>query len=274
MPKPKVEKAKIVSIYFEVSVGKCISRQNHYISFIKYFLIFAAEILGRRSHSENAVDNKKMPSLLGSFVKESASGDNNSSIDTTTECKTFKSDNGGENISRSKKQHDDEDEDEQRPSFNISRSKTDHNDEDDGQQRASFSMNSESRLNEGNDTRIPINQNKKLFSSKSQHQIKRIPNTGFILYEQLTKQCGSTSLLQQSAAKQGLSINYDIQAKQNSYECMVQINGKVYAKFETTELNKKEAKTKAFDDALEYARKIHYTIKVNIDNCHYIIKLC
>lgn len=188
-----------------------------------------------------------MPSLLGSFVKESTSEDVNSTdrLNSNDQTKELKS--------------NDEDE-------NISKSRIDCDDEGDEDLRPSFSMNGDgkSKANEAVDTRIPFNQNKKLLSSKLPHQMKRIPNTGFILYEQLTTQCSSVNLLQQSAAKQGLVIKYETQAKPNSCECTVQINGRVYAKFETNELNKKEAKTKAFDDALAYARKVHYTIKVNI----------
>lgn len=186
-----------------------------------------------------------MPSLLGSFVKESTSEDKNSAterLNSDDQSKELKSNDGDENISKSRINCDDEGDEVLRPSFSDGKSKS----------------------NEVIDTRIPFNQNKKLLSSKLPHQMKRIPNTGFILYEQLTTQCSSINLLQQSAAKQGLAIKYETQAKPNSCECTVQINGRVYAKFETSELNKKEAKTKAFDDTLAYARKVHYTIKVNI----------
>lgn len=94
--------------------------------------------------------------------------------------------------------------------------------------------------------------------------LNRVPNTGFIIYETLNES-NSMNILYSSAAKQGANIKFDVQvstAVPNTLEAIVQINDAIYATVPMT-TNKKEAKTQAFDNALEFARKIHYTIKVS-----------
>lgn len=95
---------------------------------------------------------------------------------------------------------------------------------------------------------------------------KRLPNTGFIIYETLAQnsQQGIT-ILQVSAAKQGAIVKCDVEvckSEPTTLECVVRINGTVYATAPIAG-GKKEAKQQAFDRALERARKIHYTIKVS-----------
>lgn len=87
---------------------------------------------------------------------------------------------------------------------------------------------------------------------------QRITNTGFIIYEMMND-TQSTNILSTSAAKQGAFIKYEASAS----ESVVKINGEIYSTIPIT-TNKKEAKTQAFDKALEYARKIHYTVKVGL----------
>lgn len=120
------------------------------------------------------------------------------------------------------------------------------NDESDEDiQRPSFSMN----LNNDN--------------KANEIQTNRIPHTGFIIYEMMNDS-QSTNILQTSAAKQGAVIKFEPRASEsvpNTIENVVTINGKIYSSIPIT-TNKKDAKTQAFDKALEYARKIHYTIKV------------
>lgn len=92
---------------------------------------------------------------------------------------------------------------------------------------------------------------------------KRIPDTGFIVYETLAQQ-PSNNILQVSAAKQGATIKCDTEVCKtdpNKLECVVRVNGTVYGSAPIA-VGKKEAKAQAFDTALEHARRIHYTIKV------------
>lgn len=110
------------------------------------------------------------------------------------------------------------------------------------------------------------NQKNSQIQSQQPKQLKRIPDTGFIVYETLAPTQQSVNILQMSAAKQGANVKNDVQVSQtepNTLECVVRINDTVYGVAQVT-TGKKEAKVQAFDKALEYARKIHYTIKVNI----------
>lgn len=122
------------------------------------------------------------------------------------------------------------------------------NEEDCDNQRPSFSMNT---IDNGQ-------------STTSTKAINRIPNTGFIIYETLNE-TNNMNILYSSAAKQGAIIKFDMEVSTtvpNTLECIVRINDKIYATVPMA-TNKKEAKIQAFDKALEYARKIHYTIKVS-----------
>ncbi|XP_031633357.1 uncharacterized protein LOC116347080 isoform X2 [Contarinia nasturtii] len=113
----------------------------------------------------------------------------------------------------------------------------DDNSDDDGQMaRPSFSLNPSTERTEFAPT-CPANN---IFQSKPPFKIiKRLPNTGFIIYETLAQNSQqSISIIQMSAAKQGT----------------------VYGQAPVT-AGKKEAKQQAFDKALERAKKIHYTIK-------------
>lgn len=94
-------------------------------------------------------------------------------------------------------------------------------------------------------------------------ELKEIPDTGFILYEPITKaDASAASILTNSAQKQGLSIEYKY-ASAESADCAVLINGEVYGSSKAA-TNKKEAKQEALEAALEFARKIHYTIRVSV----------
>lgn len=120
-------------------------------------------------------------------------------------------------------------------------------------QRPCFSMNS------NNDNKANEIQTNCFAASKL---TKRIPHTGFIIYEMMNDS-QSVNILQTSAAKQGAVIKIETETKEpNTLENVVKINGQIYSTIPIT-TNKKEAKTQAFDKALEYARKIHYTIKVS-----------
>lgn len=148
-------------------------------------------------------------------------------------------------------------------------------DEDDGTfVRPSFSMDSTSTKQQNEEKIIPA---ASTFTVKTKHT-ERIQDTGFIIYETIA-QTGQTSsnILQVSAAKQGATVKFDAEACNdlpNKLQGVVRINGIVYAAVPIT-TGKKEAKVHAFDKALEYARKIHYTIKVsetctffgNVVNC-------
>lgn len=96
---------------------------------------------------------------------------------------------------------------------------------------------------------------------------KRIPNTGFIIYETIAQadQQQSINILQTSAAKQGSIVKSDVEVCQSNpttLECVVRIDDTIYGTAPIT-TGKKEAKIQAFDAALEQAKKIHYTIKVS-----------
>lgn len=96
-------------------------------------------------------------------------------------------------------------------------------------------------------------------------QLKYIQKNGFIIYETLA-QVGqnSSNILQVSAAKQGATVKCDEEVcsgEPSRLQCVVRINNTVYGSA-PIEQTKKEAKVQAFDNALKYARKIHYTIKV------------
>lgn len=101
-------------------------------------------------------------------------------------------------------------------------------------------------------------------------KLKRIQDTGFIIYESLANsEQKSTGTLQESAAKQGAIFKCEEEVsttQPNTVEYVVRINGNIYASAPITATNKetkKETKIKACDKALELARKIHYTIKVS-----------
>lgn len=137
-------------------------------------------------------------------------------------------------------------------------------DEDDiGSFRPSFSLDSTSTTQQ-NETK-ELNPTAVEFSVKTKHT-KRIQDTGFIIYEAIA-QAGQTSsnILQVSAAKQGATVKFDVEPSNDPAgkpQGVVRINGTVYATIPMT-TGKKEAKVQAFEKALEYARKIHYTIKVS-----------
>lgn len=115
-------------------------------------------------------------------------------------------------------------------------------------------------MNSNNDNMVSEIQTNCFAASKL---TKRIPHTGFIIYEMMNDS-QSINILQTSAAKQSAVIKFETRASEtvpNNVENVVKINGEIYSTIPVT-TNKKEAKTQAFDKALEYARKIHYTIKV------------
>lgn len=137
--------------------------------------------------------------------------------------------------------------------------------------RPSFSMNPSSTTDQKQPDEIehPAHttfHSKTLAGSTAQQ--RRIPDTGFIIYETLSQndqQQQSINILQVSAAKQGATIKCDVEVGKihpNTLDCVVRINDTVYGTAPIT-TGKKEAKVQAFDNALQYARKIHYTIKVN-----------
>lgn len=135
---------------------------------------------------------------------------------------------------------------------------------DDQMPRACFSMNPSNPTQ--NEQPIPQIQKNTAQSNQALRTMKRIPNTGFIIFEtfnQISPQ--SNNILQMSAAKQGATVKCDVEVCQSDalkLECVVRINGTVYGKAQIIG-SKKEAKQQAFDEALERARKIHYTIKVS-----------
>lgn len=179
------------------------------------------------------------PSLQSSFRKQQTSTEDETSTSTSSDIKADKQTN---------------------------QAKSDSDESDDGTMgRPSFSLNPpQCEPNE-----IISHQNQNVAQVQSQHpkQLTRVPDTGFIVYETLA-QTGqqSINILQMSAAKQGAIVKSDVEVSKteaNSLECVVRINDKVYGSASVS-AGKKEAKIQAFDKALEYARKIHYTIKVNI----------
>lgn len=148
-------------------------------------------------------------------------------------------------------------------------------DDDDGSTfaRPSFAMNSTSTTTSDQKQPEEIeHQAHNTFHSRSLAnstiQQLRIADTGFIIYETLSQndqQQQSINILQVSAAKQGATIKCDVEVGKknpNTLDCVVRINDTVYGTAPIT-TGKKEAKVQAFENALQYARKIHYTIKVN-----------
>lgn len=109
---------------------------------------------------------------------------------------------------------------------------------------------------------------------KRPKQWKSLNNIGFILFEKLGVE-QSINILQTSASQQGFILKTEFEVTSSGkHECVVYIDNKKYASVEY-ENNKKDAKTQAFDQALEYARRHCYTIKqkesinsvnVNCDN--------
>lgn len=154
----------------------------------------------------------------------------------------------------------------------IAPNSDDGDDSDDGtMSRPCFSMNpsyenTKEQPNEETVTQNPIQ------AKPPQKQTKRIPDTGFIIYETVAQtgqqqQQQSINILQTSAAKQGSTVKCDVEPSQSdkTTQCVVRIDGTVYATAPIT-TGKKEAKVLAFDRALEQARKLHYTIKVHKTN--------
>lgn len=206
------------------------------------FLYFS---LGRGSQSQaakpinqNLGKRQAIPSLLSSFKKQESTTDDESANNTNSE-----------NISGKRKrvqQSDDEDDD----NGDLS--------------RPSFSMNptctkpSETKYFSQPPPSPPVTVKTK--------PTTRVPDTGFIIYETLAGVGqGSGNILQTSGAKQGATVKTDHEPSTeipNTLQCVVRINGKIYATVQNT-CGKKEAKSQALDKALEYARKVHYTIKVN-----------
>lgn len=207
------------------------------IGLIQFFLI--KKKLGRGSQAKKTVNQNAdqkivFPTLQSSFRKQQTSTEDETS--TSSETNTKK----------------------QKLIVNLD------SDSDDGEMaRPSFTMNPLEAVEQSTKTfqQKQINTN-----VRSQPQkLKRIPDTGFIVYETIA-QIGqpSINILQVSAAKQGATVKNDVEVsttEPNSLESVVRINNKIYGTASIT-AGKKEAKGQAFDKALEYARKIHYTIKV------------
>lgn len=180
-----------------------------------------------------------IPSLQSSFRKQQTSTEDETSASTSSDIKANKTTN---------------------------QAKSDSDESDDGTMgRPSFALNPTKC--EPNVKPSHQNQNIAQVQSQQPKKLTRIPDTGFIVYETLA-QTGqqSINILQMSAAKQGAIVKSDVEVSKtepNSLECVVRINDRVYGSASVS-AGKKEAKIQAFDKALEYARKIHYTIKVNI----------
>lgn len=216
---------------------------------IRMVSIFSLSV-GRGSQSqtkpnnENTQQKRPFPSLQSSFTKQEqqstsediSSTNQNSSIDQISEKK---------------------------PQI---ANKSDSDSEDDvSMARPSFSLNSSSTVNQ----KQPENHCQTKSLAKPLQQ-QRISDTGFIIYETLSQndqQQSSINILQVSAAKQGATIKCDVEVSKtnpNTLNCVVRINDTVYGTALIT-TGKKEARVQAFDNALQYARKIHYTIKVNCE---------
>lgn len=97
-------------------------------------------------------------------------------------------------------------------------------------------------------------------------EMKQIPNTGFILYESISQATDCASILQASAGKQGAAIEFGFT---DDGSCVVKINGEIYGQ-SGDEPSKKDAKNKASQNALDFARKIHYTIRVSANACNFL----
>lgn len=200
--------------------------------------------IGRGSQSQPSKPNNQItsqkfaiPSLQSSFRKQQSSTGDETSTSTSTTTTT-----------------------------NSQIADKSDSDSDDGQMsRPSFSMNPPN-TNQSNEI-IDRNPPNAFQPKPATRQLQRIPDTGFIVYETLPQhgqQQLSNNIIQVSAAKQGATVKSDVEVcknEPNTLECVIRINDTVYGSAPITN-GKKEAKTQAFDNALQYARKIHYTIKV------------
>lgn len=219
------------------------------------FLFRFEKSLGRGSQSkpnnQTTYQQKTIPSLQSSFRKQEESIENEKTSTSTN--------NKNQNECTKEKQ-------------TVSVKSDDDNDSDDGEMpRPSFALNSSSteQFNEFMCEK-PQQQPSNTYQAKPKHLQQRIVDTGFIVYETLPQngqqqQQQSVNILQVSAAKQGATVKCDVEVSKinpNTLECVVRINDTIYGSAPITN-GKKEAKIQAFDDALKYARKIHYTIKVN-----------
>lgn len=231
--------AVLNSIHFQYSKQKF---------FIKIF--YLSGILGRGSKANNQITSKKIafPLLQSSFTKPASTDNEETENTTTTTSTSAKTDTSQEQKMSIKSDSDSDDGEMVRPSFASSSSVSKPN-------------------NENSQQKPQITVQTKLTN------LKRVPNTGFIVYETLPQngqQQQSINILQMSAAKQGATVKFDFEVSRrvpNTLECVVRINDTVYGSASVT-ASKKEAKTQAFDNALQYARRIHYTIKVIIrTNC-------
>lgn len=252
MQKPKVENEKIVSIqqFNEIFPFNFIKSLN-FIPVIFLFFSLLLAISGRGSQSQSKSNNQitsqkgAIPSLQSSFRKQQPS------IEDETPTSTSETANS---IDTNPKKHKLAD-------------KSDSESDDGEMARPSFSMNP-SMANQTNEIIQQNPQSKTIEPTTSTKQLKRITDTGFIVYETLPQngqQQLSNNIIQVSAAKQGATVKSDVEvckSDPNTLECVVRINDTVYGSAPIT-TGKKEAKTLAFDNALQYARKIHYTIKVN-----------
>lgn len=186
-------------------------------------------VSGRRSQTKTSLDQSSS-SLSHSFVAESSNAANNS---TNEDIPSPSVDNNIVNFKKPK------------IAIEVKR----ESDEDDSLLcRPSFAMSGPAT--------VPV---KNGSSPIQQLEMDEIPDTGLILYEPLSDQ-NSASILQQSTAKKGLKLEFEYQ---DDGQCMVKINGEIYGRSGTAD-NRKDSKLKAADAALQYAREIHYTIKVNI----------
>lgn len=226
MPKRKVEKNRIVS------TTKRIRYSFHSTTKVKLKTNFIRLNLGR-----------------GPQTKQQSTSFNQSTSFSKTSIMSLKN-----SFVKSEASNEEKDEEEQP----VATTSNQQSDSDDGEMpRPSFSMKTTTDNKQAEiSSHSPFD-----VSTKN---LKRIPDTGFIVYETLGKQQQSICILQMSAAKQGATVKFDMEVSkkvQNALECVIRINDKPYASAPVT-TNKKEAKTEAFNKALEYARKIHYTIKV------------
>lgn len=196
------------------------------------------------NNSNNQITSQKfaIPSLQSSFRKQQSSTEDETSASASTDTNP------------------------KRQKFND---KSESESDDGEMARPSFSMNpsTTNQTNEIIEQNYPPSKITEPKSKSSATEPKRISDTGFIVYETLPQngqQQLSNNIIQVSAAKQGATVKCDVEVGKsdpNSLECVVRINDTVYGSAPIT-TGKKEAKTLAFDNALQYARKIHYTIKV------------
>lgn len=197
-----------------------------------------------KPNNQNAQQKSAFPSLKSSFTKQQSSSEETEIASTNTNKLANKSDSESSDDGGSMA----------RPSFALNPSTTTE------QQQPEIQQQQQQQ------------QTHNTFQSKSMansSQQRRIADTGFIIYETLSQndqQQSSINILQVSAAKQGATIKCDVEVGKshpNTLDCVVRINDTVYGTA-TISTGKKEAKVQAFDNALQYARKIHYSIKVKL----------